>query len=47
MLDLGDEGSISMQIIAFDGDNKADGSGKAPITWFSQQVLPTPHAFNE
>lgn len=31
-LDLGSEGLINMQIVAFDTDDLADGSGKAPIT---------------
>ena len=40
-LDLGSEGVISMQIVAFDADNLADGSGKAPITWIAKEVLNT------
>lgn len=34
-LDLGSEGLINMQIAAFDTDDLADGSGKAPITWMA------------
>lgn len=37
-LDLGSEGVINMQIAGFDVDDKADGSGKAPITWISQHL---------
>ena len=38
-LDLGGEGLINMQIAAFDKDDLADGSGKAPITWVAKEVL--------
>ena len=34
-----------MQIVAFDTDNKADGSGKAKITWISRGILPTLHSY--
>lgn len=40
-LDLGSEGLINMQIAAFDTDDLADGSGKAPITWIAHELLPT------
>jgi hypothetical protein len=40
-LDLGSEGVVNMQIAAFDADNLADGSGKAPITWISKELLKT------
>lgn len=39
-LDLGVEGIINMQIAGFDVDDKADGSGKAPITWIGKELLP-------
>lgn len=45
-LDLGSEGVVNMQIIAFDTDDLADGSGKAPITWLSEQLLATTHRMN-
>lgn len=38
-LDLGDEGLVNMQIVAFDADDLADGSGKAPIKWISKELL--------
>lgn len=40
-LDLGSEGLINMQIAAFDADDLADGSGKAPITWIAKELLKT------
>lgn len=46
-LDLGSEGIINMQIAAFDTDNLADGSGKAPITWISKELLTTKHRVNQ
>jgi hypothetical protein len=42
-LDLGSEGVINMEIVAFDTDTKADGSGKAPITWIAKDILATDH----
>lgn len=45
-LDLGSEGLINMQIIAFDADDLADGSGKAPITWLSKEILNTDKRMN-
>lgn len=45
-LDLGKEGVIDMQIAAFDADDLADGSGKAPITWISKQLLKTNRRMN-
>ena len=38
-LDLGPEGIIEMQLVAFDEDELADGSGKAPTTWIARQLL--------
>ena len=38
-LDLGSVGLINMQIAAFDADDLADGSGKAPITWIAKELL--------
>lgn len=39
-LDLGTEGKHLMEIVAFDEDDRADGNGKAGITWISKDVLP-------
>lgn len=36
-INLGGEGIVNMQIVAMDADEKADGSGKAPITWVSER----------
>lgn len=40
------EGSVYMQIAAFDTDEKADGTGKAAITWISAHVLNTKRKMN-
>ena len=45
-LDLGSEGLINMQIAAFDTDDLADGTGKAPITWIAKEALTTARAMN-
>ena len=45
-LDLGTEGIVNMQIVAFDKDQKADGSGMAPISWLSMELLKTSKRFN-
>ena len=45
-LDLGTEGKHLMEIVAFDTDDKADGSGKAKITWISKDLLATTHVMN-
>lgn len=45
-LDLGAEGVVNAQIIEFNTDDKADGTGKAPVTFFSQHMLPTTHRWN-
>lgn len=45
-LDLGTEGKHLMEIVAFDADDKADGTGKAGITWISKTVLNTNHRMN-
>lgn len=44
-LNLGSEGIINMQIAAFDTDDLADGSGKAPITWIAKELLKTKSAY--
>jgi len=45
-LDLGPEGVVDMQIVAFDADELEDGSGKAAITWISKQLLNSEHRMN-
>lgn len=40
-LDLGTEGPALMEIVAFNEDNRADGNGKAGITWISKNTLKT------
>ena len=45
-VDLGTEGTHLMQLVAFDADDKADGSGKAPMTWVMKDLLKTNHRMN-
>lgn len=45
-LDLGDEGIINMQIVAFDTDILAKGDTKAPITWISKDALAKKYRMN-
>lgn len=45
-LDLGAEGNVSAQIVAFNADAKADDSGNAAITFITQHVLNTDKRFN-
>ena len=45
-LDLGSEGIVHMQIVGIDVDNLADGSGKAPLTFISKELLNTSHRMN-
>lgn len=45
-LDLGSEGIVNMQIAGFDVDDKADGTGKAPVSWISKELLATSHRMN-
>lgn len=45
-LDLGSEGIVNMQIVAMNADEKADGTGYAPITWVSEYLLKTSHRMN-
>ena len=40
-LDLGSEGIVNMQIAGIDKDELADGSGSAPISWVSKELLAT------
>ena len=45
-LDLGSEGIVHMQIVGIDVDDLADGSGKAPLTFISKELLKTSHRMN-
>ncbi len=45
-IDLGTEGIVAMQLVAMDTDDLADGSGKAPMTWISEQLLATSKRMN-
>lgn len=45
-LDLGSEGIVHMQIVGIDADEIADGSGKAPLTFISKELLKTRHRMN-
>lgn len=45
-LDLGTEGIVHMQIVGIDVDDLADGSGKAPLTFISHELLATKHRMN-
>lgn len=36
-----------MELVAFDADELADGSGKAHMTWIAKDLLNTEHAMNE
>ena len=46
-LDLGKEGVIEMELVAFDADELEDGSGKAPMTWIAKDLLNSEHAINK
>lgn len=45
-LDLGTEGVVHMQIVGIDADDLADGSGYAPLTFISKELLATNHRMN-
>lgn len=45
-LDLGSEGIVHMQIVGIDVDDLAGGSGKAPLTFISKELLKTSHRMN-
>lgn len=45
-LDLGSEGVVQMQIAGINVDDKADGSGKAPITWISKDLMKNTRRMN-
>ena len=42
---FGKLGTVNMQIAAFDADELSSGSGKAPVTWISKEIL-TQHRMN-
>ena len=46
-LDLGEEGVIEMELVAFNADELSDGSGKAYMTWIAKDLLNTKHAMNK
>lgn len=45
-LDLGTEGIVNMQIVAKNKDPLANGSGNAPLTWISMEMLSSTHRMN-
>jgi hypothetical protein len=45
-LDLGTEGVVKMEIVGIDADEKADGTGTAPLTFISKELLKTSHRMN-
>ena len=46
LLDLGSEGIVCATLVGIDVDNLADGSGKAKMTWLTEQLLNTSHRMN-
>ena len=45
-LDLGEEGTVNMQLAAMDADELADGSGKAHMTWVAVELIKSDHQMN-
>ncbi|MCD7918655.1 MAG: CotH kinase family protein [Clostridiales bacterium] len=45
-LDLGDEGTVTMQIVGKGKDTLADGTGTATYSWISKELLATSHRMN-
>ncbi len=45
-LDLGSEGVVNMEIVGIDVDELTDGSGTAPLTFISKELLATAHRMN-
>ena len=37
---------VEMEIVAFDADDLADGSGKASVTWMAKELLKSTHKYN-
>lgn len=46
-LDMGEQGVVNMQIVAFDTDVLSDDTGNARITWIAKELLPTKHKMNK
>ncbi len=46
LLDLGSGGIVCATLVGIDVDNLADGSGKAKMTWLTEQLLNTTHRMN-
>lgn len=46
-LDLGELGTVHMQLAGFDVDERADGKGMAATTWIAVELLPELYAMNE
>lgn len=46
LLDLGREGVVCATLVGIDVDDLADGSGKAKMTWLTEQLLNTSHRMN-
>lgn len=44
--DLGTEGLVNMQIVGFNVDDRADGNGKAHISFISKELLNTDNSMN-
>ena len=42
-IDLGEEGKVTMKLVAMDTDILADDGGKAPMTWIAEEMLLTRH----
>ena len=45
-MNLGTEGTVLMVLVAKNVDSLASGSGKAPMTWISQELLKSTHRWN-
>lgn len=45
-MSLGTATGVNMQIAGIDVDDKADGSGKAPLSWVSKELYPNAHRWN-
>lgn len=46
LIDIGIEWTVAAKIVALDTDVLADGSGNAPITWITEQILNTDQRMN-
>ncbi|MGX8705349.1 MAG: DUF6273 domain-containing protein [bacterium] len=45
-LDLGQFGTVNMQLAGFNLDDRADGQGKAATTWLAKEILSETHRWN-